>query len=71
MKYIIMDEKNGDLFNREYETEKEAVEQAEKEWNSLSEHDKKQRTAYYVLESINPDEEAENHFDGNVVKVFK
>lgn len=71
MKYIIMDEANGDLFNKEFETAEEAIKEANAEWEHLSAYDKKNRSAFYVLESVNPDEEAENHFDGNILKEYK
>lgn len=70
MNYIIMDEKNGDLFNKEFSTKEEALRRAEIEWGYLTDKEKKDRTAFYVLESVNPDEEAENHFDGNIIKDF-
>lgn len=71
MKYILMDEVNGDIFNKEFTTSEEALTCAEREWNSLSEYDKKKRTAFYVLESVNPDTEAMDHFDGDVIKSWK
>ena len=71
MKYIVMDYRDGDLFTEEFETENEAIETAEAEWNNLSEHDKKQREEFFVLESANPDEDAENHFDGDIIKRWK
>lgn len=67
MKYILIDVKNGDMFNEEFNTADEAIAEAERQWDNMSEYDKKQRTDFYVLESINPDEEAENHFDGQVI----
>ena len=42
--------------------------QAEIDFSYLTKADIKEREAFYVLESINPDEEAENHYDGEVVK---
>lgn len=71
MEFIVMDEKNGDIFNKEFGTEQQAIEYASSEWERMSEHDKKHCDEYYVLKSANPDEEAENHFDGNVVLKFK
>lgn len=68
MRYIIIDVKNGDIFNKEFETKEEALRQAEIDFSYLTKADKKERSDFYVLESINPDEEAENHFDGTEVK---
>lgn len=68
MKYIVIDVKQGDMFTKEFDIKAEAIRQAEEDFNSLTEADKKARSDFYVLESINPDEEAENHFDGTEVK---
>ena len=71
MKYIIIDEKNGETFTEEYSTAADAVRRAAYEWDCLSDHDKQLRTAFYVLESVNPDEDADNHLDGNPVERWK
>lgn len=71
MKYIVIDELKNDMFTNEYETKEKAVKVAGQEWGRLTESDKKRRVAFYVLESVNPDEDAENHFDGDVVKSYK
>ena len=71
MKYIVMDYKSGELFTEEFDSEEEAIVAAEYDWEHLSEYDKAQRESFIVLESINPDEEAENHLDGNIVKRWK
>ena len=69
MKYVLIDwVKDGDMFTEEFETAEEAVEAASYEWEHLSESDKNRRSDFYVLESANPDAEAENHLDGNIVK---
>ena len=68
MKYIIIDVKKGDMFNKEFDNKAEALKQAEIDFAYLTDYDKKQRSDFYVLESANPDEEAENHYDGEVVK---
>lgn len=67
MKYIIVDRTNGDEFNEEFDNKEEAIEKAKADWEHLSGYDKKRRLEFYVLESVNPDEEAENHFDGDIV----
>jgi len=68
MRFILIDQiLNGDMFNKEFETKEEAVKKASSEWESLSDSDKKRRESFYVIESINPDEEAEDHFDGDIV----
>lgn len=71
MRYIVVDELKNDMFTEEFETKEEAVKVADEEWDRLTESDKKRRTSYYVLESSNSDEEAEDHFDGNIIKSYK
>lgn len=69
MKYIVFDEmKNGtgDSFSTEHETKAEAIAAAQRQWDHLTFREQRQRNVY-VLESINPDEEAEDHFDGNPI----
>ena len=69
MKYVTVEEHDngyGDTFTDEFDNPNEAIEQAEYIWNHLTrnEHTK---TLVYVLESVNPDEEADNHLDGNII----
>lgn len=72
MKYILIDwVRDGDMFTEEFETAEEAIEAASYEWEHLSESDKNRRSDFYVLESANPDAEAEDHLDGNIVKRWK
>lgn len=71
MKYIIMDFKDGDFFTDEFENKQEALQEAEEQWEQLTERDQQRRTAFYVLESINPDEDAPDHYDGQIVKRWK
>lgn len=71
MKYIVIDELKNDMFTNEYETKEEAVKAADQEWGRLTESDKKRRVAFYVLESVNPDEDTIDHFDGDVIKSYK
>lgn len=49
----------------------EALREAEGQWNQLTRYDQKHRTAFYVLESVNPDEGAPDHYDGDIVKRLK
>lgn len=71
MKYIVIDWTETDCFDEEFSTAQEAIERAEIIWGKMSDYDKKRRTAFYVLESVNPDPDAENHYDGEVVKEWK
>ena len=67
MKYIVIDEKNGDMFASEHDNRQDAITAAKDEWSRLSDHDKKHRIAFYVLESVNPNEDALDHFDGDII----
>ena len=71
MKYIIMDYKDCDCFTDEFENKEEALQEAGEQWEQLTEHDQQRRTAFYVLESINPDENAPDHYDGEIIKRWK
>lgn len=73
MKYIIFDERdNGNYFTEEYDNKEEAIREAEKELDKYTTDEEKRHTvAFYVLESANPDEDAVDHFDGNLVKEYK
>lgn len=71
MKFVVYEEKNGDAFTREFATAEEAIKAAQYDWDALSNHDKKSYDEFFVLETINPDEDAENHYDGNIVKDIK
>ena len=72
-KYILMDEtiNNGDVFTQEFNDVTKAIETGNKEWAIMTAHDKNHTSAFYVLESVNPDENADDHFDGNYVKIWK
>ena len=71
MKYIVIDERKNDFFTEEFESKDEAIKTAKSDWDRRTEHDKKRTEAYYVLESVNPDEDADDHFDGNPILVLK
>lgn len=71
MKYIIMDFKDGDFFADEFDSKDEALREAEEQWEQLTKRDRERREAFYVLESINPDEDAPDHYDGDIVKRWK
>lgn len=70
MKYVVVDGRRGDEYTTEWNTLEEALSDAEGQWYLLSDYDKKHTDYFYVLESANPDEEAENHLDGNPIKVY-
>ena len=71
MKYIIIDERMNDFFTEEFESKDEAIETAKSDWDHRTAYDKKRTEAYYVLKSVNPDEDADDHYDGNPILVLK
>lgn len=70
MKYIVMDETKTDIFTVEFDNLPDAINYADIAYGCLTNYDKKQRIAFYVLESVNPDEEAEDHHDGEILKQY-
>lgn len=74
MKYLVVDNQmqyGATEEIKEFEILEDAMEYAEHSWNCMSDNDKKYTTAYYVLESVNPDEESDNHYDGDIIKRWK
>ena len=71
MKYIIMDYKDGDFFADEFDSKDEALREAEEQWEQLTKQDRERREAFYVLESIDSDEDTLDHYDGYIVKRWK
>jgi deoxyribodipyrimidine photolyase len=72
MKYIVIDErKTGIIFMEEFDDKDEAINSAKYNWNRRTEHDKKRTERFYVLESVNTDEDADDHFDGDIIRTFK
>lgn len=71
MKYLVIDERKNEIFAEEFETETEAIKKADAEFNSLTPGDKKRVVAFYVLESVDPDPESVDHFDGDIIKSYK
>lgn len=67
MRYVVIDEDRMhdslDLFTEEHEDLRSAIRDAEYQWSHKTDREKKQRTISVLL-SINPDEEAPDHFDG-------
>jgi hypothetical protein len=65
MKYILMQTFGIDTFTEEFETADKAIQAGKNEWARLSDTDRKNCAEFYVLESVNPDEDAEDYLDGN------
>ena len=70
MMYVVMDQTENDLFTTECATADEAIKEADKQYSYLTDADKKKRTSFYVLESVDPDEDSERHFDGDIIKQY-
>lgn len=65
MAYILIDDctsKRASIFDQTFQTEQEAVEVAKAEWETLTDHDKAQRDAYYVA-TCTLDEDGEVDWD--------
>ena len=71
MKYIYAREIKGDIFTEEFATAEETISHGDNEWDGLTQHDRDRTTAAYILESVNPDEDAPDHLDGNIIKTWK
>lgn len=71
MKYVLIDISRGDQFEKEFEDKDKdkALRQGELDFGKKTPAD--HCTEFYLLESVNPDEETENHLDGNIVKRWK
>ena len=72
MKYILFDKRDdGQVFTEEFENKEEAVRRADITWERyITDNEKRHIVEFYVLESVNPDEDSENHWDGNYVKIY-
>ena len=68
MKYVLIDQTDTDMYSREFDDMDEAIDAGDADFAMLTKHDLKRRSDFYLLESENPDEDAENHFDGDVIK---
>lgn len=67
MKYVVIDQTKTDWFTSEYATKEEAIQACKDDFGRLTTTDRNKRVAFYVLESVNPDEDADNHLDGDVI----
>ena len=69
MKYIVRGiPKNGigDEFDKEFDVLEDAIAEAKNQWDHLTYAEQKKRTVF-VMESVNPDSDADNHLDGDPV----
>lgn len=72
MKYILFDKRDdGQIFTEEFDNKEEAIRRADITWERyITDNEKRHIVEFYVLESVNPDEDAEDHWDGNYVKLY-
>lgn len=70
-KYVLIDERDVDVFEKEFDTAEAALREGCFDWDRMTKNERKACKSFYVLESVNPDEEAENHFDGDIVFAWK
>ena len=69
MKYLVCNEWLFGSFDtdvKEFEDRDKAIDQAKEDWRTMSVKERKKFNVY-VLESVNPDEDADNHYDGNII----
>ena len=71
MKYLVIENKKCDEFVHEFDSREEAIKYAKDDFEHMHKLDQKSCRQYYVLESINPDEDSENHYDGNIILSLK
>ena len=72
MRYLVIDQSTKyDEFVEEFNTKEEAIAFADKEWKGMVKADQDSTVAFYILESVNPDPESEDHYDGDFVKIYK
>lgn len=71
MEYLVIDAHKNDEFVKEFDSQDNAIAYADKMWNATSDADKAKTVEYYVLKSSNPDEDADNHYDGDIIKRYK
>lgn len=64
--YLVVDEIGADVWSETYTTREKATEAARATWDALTDHDKKRRGAFYILETDDPD-----GIEGNIIKSFK
>lgn len=70
-KYIIIDDCKDMLFTHYFNTCYEAIREGNKIFEALTKTDRNRRKAFFLLKTVNPDKEAENHFDGEILKFWK
>ena len=70
-KYVLIERTGNEQVTTEYDDKFEALSDLRSEWLQMSRTDQDKVTDFYVLESVNPDENADNHLDGDFVERLK
>lgn len=73
-KYVVVDSiKNGDDFTKYFDTEKEALDEAENEWLHLTKREQEKREMFFVGYCVDYDEEEGYSESGNfyTIKDYK
>ena len=71
MKYLVIDSRICTESVEEFDNKEEAIEYAKDDFDSMCKTALEKCLEYYVLESVNPDEDSENHYDGDVIYRLK
>lgn len=68
--YLIIDQCGNDVFIEYFRTEAEAIAEAQKQFERMTNSDRKRREAFHVMKTANPDKEAPDHLDGDIIVSF-
>lgn len=67
----IADTIDAEIWSDNYTTPEYAITELRDEWERMPAHDRRKTNAAYVLETVNPDPDAPDHFDGDVIYRIK
>jgi len=73
MEYLVLRKQKNSTDEEvdEFKTFEQAEKFADEEYNHLCSKDIKNNEYFIILKSVNPDEESEEHLDGDIVKTYK
>ena len=72
MRYVLMDvRKNDEIWSEEFDDLDAAIAKGQKDFDSLTRSEKNNVKLFCVIESVNSDETADNHYDGDIVREWK
>lgn len=70
MRYLVVGEAHNDCNIFEFDSKNQAIRYADILYANMCRYDKLHYENLYVLRSVNPDPEAADHYDGDVVKEY-